>query len=471
MGFGSWRFESSRPHLHALWPPVPAFKTSGRQATEGSASVVATNIAYPLADVIFLSLVVGGFALTGWRPGRAWALLGASLTVIALADSAYLYGTATGTYQEGGIVDAAWPAGLLLIAIAAWRDNDPDRVVDVRGRTLLAVPTACSVVAVTLLVVDRFERLNLLAIGLATLTLAGVLTRLAVTFRENRNLLRQTTAEAVTDALTGLGNRRRLMTDLEHAMDVATAERPWLLAIYDLDGFKGFNDSFGHPAGDALLARLGEKLADATAGNGRCYRLGGDEFYLLAPADAQSASRLLDVSLDALCEHGEGFSVTSSFGAVLLPEQAREGTEALREADERLYVQKRGKRSARDQPHEVLLQALYEREPDIHTHANEVTELAVAVGRRLGLDDTAMDGLHRAAMLHDIGKIAIPDQILHSIPRSPAFLSLSCTKDSPSARRTDGGTAAAALERRNRRTSADPQSSLSYLNEMFRRTR
>ena len=229
--------------------------------------------------------------------------------------------------------------------------------------------------------------------------------------------------------------------------------------------------NIAYPLADVILLSLVEKLAAATAGNGRSYRLGGDEFCLLAPADAQSASRLLDVSLEALCEHGEGFSVTSSFGAVLLPEQAREGTEALREADERLYVQKRGKRSARDQPHEVLLQALYEREPDIHTHANEVTEFAVAVGRRLGLDDTAMDGLHRAAMLHDIGKIAIPDQILHSIPRSPAFLSLSCTKDSPSARRTDGGTAAAALERRNRRTSADPQSPLSYLNEMFRRTR
>ena len=381
--------------------------------TEGSASVVATNMAYPFGDVILLSLVVGGFALTRWRPGRVWALLGASLTISALADSAYLYATATGSYQEGGLLDAAWPTGLLLIAIAAWQDDDRERMVDVRGRTLLAVPTVCALIAVTLLVVDHFERLNLLAIALATLTLAGVLTRLWLTFRENRSLLRQSTDEAVTDALTGLGNRRRLMGDLDDAMAAATVDEPWLLAIYDLDGFKGYNDAFGHPAGDALLARLGEKLAESTAGHGRCYRLGGDEFCLLAPADATVASRLLDDSLEALCEHGEGFSVTSSFGAVLLPEHASEGIGALREADERLYVQKRGKRSTRDEPHEVLLQALYEREPDLHTRAHDVTELAVAVGERLGLNEAKLAELRRAAMLHDIGKIAIPDQILH----------------------------------------------------------
>ena len=93
------------------------------------------------------------------------------------------------------------------------------------------------------------------------------------------------------------------------------------------------------------------KLAEATAGHGRCYRLGGDEFCLLAPADATLAGRLLDDSLDALGEQGEGFAVTSSFGAVLLPEHASDGIGALREADERLYVQKRGReRDARRAP-------------------------------------------------------------------------------------------------------------------------
>ena len=197
-------------------------------------------------------------------------------------------------------------------------------------------------------------------------------------------------------------------------MEVATIEEPWLLAIFDLDGFKGYNDAFGHPAGDALLARLGGKLAAATAGHGRCYRLGGDEFCLLDARrrDAREpAARRLARRPSASTARDS--SVTSSFGAVLLPEHASEGVGALREADERLYVQKRGRRSTRDEPHEVLLQALYEREPELHTHAHGVTELAVAVGHALGLNETAIDELRRAAMLHDIGKIAIPDEILH----------------------------------------------------------
>ena len=253
-------------------------------SVEGSpSSVVATNLAYPIGDVLLLSLVVGAFTLTRWRPGRVWLLLGASLAVSALADSIYLYATATGSYREGTLLDAAWPAGLLLIACAGWQDVGRPRPVNVAGRTFLGVPAACGAIAVGVLVVDHFQRVNLLAIVLATLTLAGVLARLAVTFRENRQLLRRASNEAVTDELTTLGNRRRLIADLDEVLALATSERPWLLAIYDLDGFKSYNDAFGHPAGDALLIRLGRKLEGVPGPGGGVYRLGGDEFCLLAP--------------------------------------------------------------------------------------------------------------------------------------------------------------------------------------------
>ena len=84
----------------------------------------------------------------------------------------------------------------------------------------------------------------------------------------------------MTDALTGLGNRRRLLTDLDEVLEPTTP--PTLLVIFDLDGFKGYNDSFGHPAGDALLARLGRKLGRVRGDRGGAYRLGGDEFCVLA---------------------------------------------------------------------------------------------------------------------------------------------------------------------------------------------
>ena len=108
------------------------------------------------------------------------------------------------------------------------RGAAPDRVVrlggrpepslELEGRPLFAVPSACAVLAIGVLVYDHFDRVNLLAVGLATATLLAVVVRLAVTFRENRRLFELTRHESVTDALTGLGNRRKLLSDLERAL-------------------------------------------------------------------------------------------------------------------------------------------------------------------------------------------------------------------------------------------------------------
>ncbi len=383
------------------------------EITEGPTSTVATGLAYPLGDVVLLSLVIAAFSLTAWRPGRVWWLVGLSLLLFAVGDSIYLYLSAKGRYVEGQVLDVVWPAALLLIAVAAWQDSFAGRRIDIRGRALLAVPAACAFIAAGVLAVDHFERLNLLAIFLALATLVCVLVRLGLTFHENGRLLELTRSEAITDALTGLGNRRSLLRDLEQELDAREDGGPALLAIYDLDGFKGYNDTFGHPAGDALLARLGRKLEGAITGEGRAYRLGGDEFCLLADVPGDGVGEILERSIVALSESGEGFEIGCSFGAVVLPEEAGHPEGALRLADERLYAQKHGKRTERDRPHELLLAALYEREPGLHSHLQGVAELAAETGRRLGLDDTELDELRRAAQLHDIGKIAIPDQIIH----------------------------------------------------------
>lgn len=388
--------------------------------TDGSSATVATNLAYPLGDVFLFALVVGAVALTGWRPGRAWLLIGAALATFALGDSVYLFQTAQGTYVEGRPLDVTWPAALLLIALAGWSDRTRHRSVEATGRALLAVPATCAAIAVGILVLDHFHRVNLLAVSLSTVALMGVVARLHLTFRENARLLAQTRIDAVTDTITGLGNRRRLVADLDEAVGVATPTEPWLLAIFDLDGFKLYNDAFGHPAGDQLLARLGGKLQTVADGTVSAYRLGGDEFCLLAPVADVDVERLVDRAARALAEAGEGFDVTCSFGAVVLPEDAHEPSEALRRADLRLYAQKHEKRTHREQPHRPLLQALLEREPGLHTHTEDVASLALAIGRDLGLGEVELDDLQRAALLHDIGKLAIPDAILHNPgPLSP----------------------------------------------------
>ena len=300
--------------------------------TQGSTSVVVTNLSYPLGDVLLLSAVFGVFSLTGWRPGLRWLLLGLGVLSTALADIVYLFQSAEGTYVEGTWIDILWPAALLLIAASAWVNDRTRAGLHVEGRPLLAVPTVCALIATGILVYDHFVRLNILAIVLATATLALVVVRLAMTFRENRRLFELTHREATTDALTGLGNRRQLLTDLERRLR-SDSMRPTLLMLFDLDGFKSYNDTFGHPAGDALLTRLGEKLAAVPGAEGAAYRLGGDEFCLLATVADGEAEPLIDRACAALSEQGEGFEIETSFGAIMLPDEASDASS--RAADRR----------------------------------------------------------------------------------------------------------------------------------------
>ena len=218
--------------------------------------------------------------------------------------------------------------------------------------------------------------------------------------------------EANTDGLTGLGNRRKLRTDFPPAAAEATPEAPLGFLMFDLNGFKGYNDSFGHPAGDALLARLGARLAAALPG-GEAYRLGGDEFCALVPVGPEGLDPLVTTALAALTEEGEGFAISSAYGAVLLPRDASVQEEAMSLADQRMYQQKaRGRASASRQSSDVLMRVLLERSPDLTGHLKGVTAFAESVGRGLGLDRVALGHLVRAAGLHDVGKVAIPESIL-----------------------------------------------------------
>jgi diguanylate cyclase (GGDEF)-like protein len=243
--------------------------------------------------------------------------------------------------------------------------------------------------------------------------MVAVTARMGLTFHENARILGLLRTQAATDSLTGLGNHRQLLSDLDRALSNGARSRPFLLSIYDLDGFKHYNDTFGHPAGDALLTRLASGLSEVVAPHGSCYRLGGDEFCVLADLPlAEAEEAFLAETVAALSESGRGFSVTSSLGAVRAPAEASTPKEALRLADQRLYVQKRSRTGRREQQHEMLLQALYERSPSLRDHVGEVVVAATAVGQAFGLDGDELEELRLAARLHDVGKLAIPDDIL-----------------------------------------------------------
>ena len=226
-----------------------------------------------------------------------------------------------------------------------------------------------------------------------------------------RDVQRQLEHLGLTDALTGLGNRRQLMADVQRLLDDG---RPAALAIFDLDGFKEYNDRFGHPAGDALLVRLTSALAESVAGIGTAYRLGGDEFCVLAAGVGSSA---LDLRLaewtGCFSEQGEGFTITASSGVALIPEEATDPSEALRLCDRRMYARKHSRRAtAAAQTRDVLVATLAVLQDDLDEHVGGIAGAAERVGEELGLTGVWLQELGHAADLHDIGKVAVPASIL-----------------------------------------------------------
>lgn len=380
----------------------------------GGTLAVVTNVAYPITDLMLLAVVVSAIALRGWRLDRTWALLGAGCLAFFVADSLYLVTAANGTYMESGLIDAGWVASTMLFAVAAWAPADHHVRQDRTSLYDIVTPVGLAFAA---LIVALFQPPD--AAHLATLILGGacmtaLMARLIMTFMQNVEMLEASRQEALTDSLTGLGNRRALMSDLERHLMPTCVEGSRVLVLFDLDGFKRYNDGFGHPAGDALLTRLGSNLARCMHGRGRAYRMGGDEFCVMIEPRAQGIHTIIDEAADALTEQGEGFSIGCSFGVVALPSDATDPAEALRLADQRMYAAKNRERiSAANQVTHALTQALQERDTSLGSHVDDVAELAERVARRVGMTPVEIDRVRSAAKLHDIGKIAIPDDILH----------------------------------------------------------
>ncbi len=244
--------------------------------------------------------------------------------------------------------------------------------------------------------------------GAAGVTAWGLNERVRDRMREAQRQLEQL---GLTDSLTGLGNRRQLMGDLER---VIVEGRPAALAIFDLDGFKDYNDRFGHPAGDALLVRLTSALRDSVAGSGSAYRLGGDEFCVLADGVAGSA---LDLRLaewtGCFSERGEGFCISASSGGALIPDEAADPSAALRLCDRRMYARKHSRRATpAAQTRDALVATLAACQEDLHEHASGLAPAAERVGAQLGLTGVWLQDVGHAADLHDIGKVALPASIL-----------------------------------------------------------
>jgi two-component system, cell cycle response regulator len=204
--------------------------------------------------------------------------------------------------------------------------------------------------------------------------------------------------------------RRPLMDDLEARWDEATSDS--VLALFELDGFRPYRDTFGTVAADALLARLHQRCAEAVRPWGAAYRLGGDVVAVLASVDERGPEAIVATADAALMDRGGGFAISALHGMALVPAEAGDADAALRLADQRLYAARQRSGAPGILSRDALMAALEDERPELARHMRAVASLARATGRELGIPPEALDELVRGAELHDVGKMAIPDEIL-----------------------------------------------------------
>jgi diguanylate cyclase (GGDEF)-like protein len=249
--------------------------------------------------------------------------------------------------------------------------------------------------------------------------------------------------DALTDHLTGLGNHRAYQAALRER--IAESERtgePFSLCLVDIDNFKTVNDTYGHPVGDDVLVLIGDMLG--ARDRAQAFRFGGDEFAVIFVRDEISAYRELE-EIQGRLEHIEASPsgpVTISAGIASFPAHADNADDLQRRADGALYwskghgknrsclyspsvvriysreaLERETERSARLRAAKNLVRFVDARDPQTANHSEVVSALAEGIGLQLGLEPEMVDHLRLAGLLHDLGKIGLPDAILKA-PRS-----------------------------------------------------
>jgi diguanylate cyclase len=320
------------------------FRTLGGDAADVNAFGVVVDLIYPIGDVLLLALVVGGTAVL---PGRRvpWLLFAAACAVNGVGDTFNLFGSTS----EVGVVfnGIAWPIAITLMSISVWMP--PGRRDLVEGGKLpgFLLPGAGALAGVVILFLGAVQHEVIqIAVGLATATMVVVGLRLAMSVQGLRALTEQRHRQAITDELTGLGNRRQLSTLLdaffEDLADPTTPPRTMAFLFVDLDHFKEINDSFGHSAGDELLRQLGPRLTSSLRSSDVLVRIGGDELgAVLIDSDPSYAAGLAR-RLTALLEqpfilNGVSVRISASIGIAGAPADAGDSLGLMRCADVAMY--------------------------------------------------------------------------------------------------------------------------------------
>jgi len=269
---------------------------------------------------------------------------------------------------------------------------------------------------------------------------------------------------ATTDVLTNLPNHRAILEQLDKEFERACRfGRPLSIAFFDGDHFKQVNDTYGHAVGDVVLCELGERVRGTLRAGDTLGRYGGEEFLVLLPETDTGEACIVAERMRsavaalplAMAQVQGGVSTTISIGVATYPTDGNSGSEILEKADHSMYWAKRlgrnqvrtvseAQRASRDSSlagtihslerrdevardgmgpermlHADLLGVVYSlmwlielRDHGISAHSNAVSDFASAIAQKMGLDRQVIFTITTAGLLHDIGKIAIPDALL-----------------------------------------------------------
>jgi diguanylate cyclase (GGDEF)-like protein/PAS domain S-box-containing protein/putative nucleotidyltransferase with HDIG domain len=248
---------------------------------------------------------------------------------------------------------------------------------------------------------------------------------------------RELERRSLTDPLTGLPNRRRFAEHAEAALPPRTTAATAGIVILDIDHFKQVNDVHGHQAGDAVLRETARRIAASLSPGESAARWGGEEFCILVrnTIDAASLSATADrilarISARPIDAGGVAIAITASAGAAIGTGAADTADVVLGRADSALYAAKRRGRNrtvrfdeltpadqiAEEPPNLrvarglALAASIREGMPELH--CEQVSELAAATANELGLPPAMELRCRLGGLVHDVGKLAIPDRIL-----------------------------------------------------------
>jgi len=366
----------------------------------------------------------------------ARAVSGAAVVTSYLRDEEY----PTLLKRAAVIPDDSAAVGSAVLPVSAYR-NGIERIADDGGGRTLVVP----------LEVEGEGVLGLLHLSGVPSGLRhddrdalAILATQAAIALQNARLHERALAQASEDGLTGLINHRAFQTRLEgEVARTRRSGRPLCLMMIDLDDFRAVNNTYGHQAGDATLQAIAAAIRSSVRASDVAARYGGDEFAVILPeTDIEEALDLAHRVLSALAafqvlDSGVTIRTAASLGVAALPLHADTREELVRAADRAAYAAKRAGKGRVGRPEdaplilpddpvalaeqlrhanvatvEALAAAVDAKDPYTRGHSQRVSHYAEGIARALDLEAGDVARIRLAGMLHDVGKIGIPDAIL-----------------------------------------------------------